>query len=407
MIHVIGIGAGGYADLSGAARDLLASAPAILGAPRQLGLLPEALPAERREWPRPMMPGLRAAVEALPEGSVVLASGDPMFHGVGATLAREFGPDRFRVLPQSSSAALACARLGWPSAEVPVISLVSRPVAAIIPALEGGRRFLVLGRDAATPAEVAALVRALTPKGTEPAEITVLSELGGPHERVGDVQGATSKLNVIAVEPHQGLGRSLAPGLPDSAYECDRGQLTKQDVRAWTVAALAPRPGELLWDVGGGSGSIAIEWLRVCPSARAISFERNEVRREMIRRNAERLGTPELQVLGGAPEAFPTSTELTPATASMSHSRPNVVFIGGGLTAAGVVTDAMAALMPGGRMVANAVTVESERKLWELREQFGGEVRRIQVSAEHAVGRFTTMQPALPVTQWRWIKEDS
>ncbi|APT84743.1 precorrin-6y C5,15-methyltransferase (decarboxylating) subunit CbiE [Corynebacterium aquilae] len=393
VIDVIGIGAGGFAELGASAQALIRDADAVMGSTRQLDLLPEDVAAQRVPYPRPLMPNLHSTFERLAgQTVVVLGSGDPMFHGIGTTLIREFGPKRVRVWPSASSVSLACARLGWALNETQALSCVTQPVASIIPAVESGHPFVVLGRDRQTPDEVWALLCAL---GHAEADVWLLSDLGSPSEVVAKGTAASppqtlSALNVIAVVPH-GPYRSLLPGLDDEAYDND-GQLTKQDVRAWTVCALQPHAGCHLWDIGGGSGSIGIEVLRAVPSASATCFEKDPVRGERIRFNASRLGTPRLKVAGAAPEAL---------AAEAAVRRPDIVFIGGGLTADNVFESAWEHLVEGGLLVANAVTLESEQRLATLRLAYGGQLRRIEVYQEHAVGSFTTMRPALPVTQWR------
>jgi len=308
-----------------------------------------------------------------------------MFHGIGATLVRLLGADRVRVEPHPSSASLAAARMGWPLADTDVISLVSAPVDAVRRLINPGRRFLVLSRDASTPALVAGV---LIGAGYDAARLTVLSQLGGPAERVTTDLADADPLNVIAVECGDGPATAVVAGLPDSAYETD-GQLTKREVRAVTLAALAPIPGALLWDVGGGSGSIGIEWMRSHPSCRACTVESSPARCATIRTNAALLGVPGLAVVEGrAPGAL---AGLPP---------PDAVFIGGGLTADGVLDACLAALRPGGRLVANAVTLESEAVVAAGYAKLGGELTRLTVSRGSPVGGFTGWRTMMPVTIW-------
>jgi precorrin-6Y C5,15-methyltransferase (decarboxylating) len=328
---------------------------------------------------------------------VVLASGDPMLSGIGTTLTRCLGAERVRVLPAPSSVSLACARLGWAVEETEVVSLVGRPLELLHPHVQPGRRLLVLGSDGGTPGQIAAL---LVARGYGQSRITVLGALGGPDEdvRTGTAATwahATPALAVTALECRADPGvhpLSTVPGLPDSAYESD-GQLTKSVVRAATLARLAPVPGQLLWDVGAGSGSIGIEWMRTGPACRAVAVETSAERAERIARNAARLGTPYLQVVRGrAPEVL----EGLP--------RPDAVFIGGGLTTTGLVDACWAALPAGGRLVANAVTVESEAVLAAWFARVGGELVRIGVQCAEPVGTFTGWRPAMPVTIWSVVK---
>ncbi|MDK1475425.1 precorrin-6y C5,15-methyltransferase (decarboxylating) subunit CbiE [Streptomyces sp. 549] len=394
-VTVVGIGADGWAGLPARSRQALLDAEVLVGGPRQLDLLPADCAGERLTWPvplRPAVPGLIASREG--RRIAVLASGDPMFHGIGRTLAETIGADRLHVLPHPSSVSLACARLGWPVETTAVVTLVGRPLAGLASALHDGCRVLVLSAGRDTPTQVAGLLRE---RGFGPSRLRVLEQLGAGREQAIEGTADTwdappgDPLNVVAVDCRQAPGAlrlPVVPGLPDEAYEHD-GQLTKRHVRAATLAALAPTPGELLWDVGGGSGSIAVEWLRAHPSCRAVTVERDPVRAARITRNAETLGVPGLRVVTGrAPQALdglPT---------------PDAVFIGGGLTAPGLLDACWAALRPGGRLVANTVTLESEALLTERYRVHGGELVRLAVAHAKPVGGFTGWRQAMPVTQW-------
>ncbi|MGW1073771.1 precorrin-6y C5,15-methyltransferase (decarboxylating) subunit CbiE [Streptomyces sp. NPDC002537] len=399
-VTVVGIGADGWPGLAPTAREELRRAEVLIGGPRQLGLLPPECAGERVRWPsplRPAVPGLLA--EHAGRRVCVLASGDPMFFGIGTTLADVLGdPGRLRVLPHPSSVSYACARLGWPLDGTEVLSLVGRPLAALAAALHHGRRLLLLGAGAGTPAEVAAFLAA---RGFGPSRMTVLEQLGGEREhRAEGTADSWSRppgdaLNVIAVDCRRAPGAPrlpLTPGLPDEVFEHD-GQLTKRHVRAVTLAALAPAPGELLWDVGGGSGSIGIEWMRAHRSCRAVSVERDPVRAARVARNAEALGVPALRVVTGAAPAALAGLPV-----------PDAVFIGGGLTAPGLLTACWEALPEGGRLVANTVTLESEALLTEWYRRHGGELTRLAVARAVPVGGFTGWRQAMPVTQWSVVR---
>ena len=393
-VVVVGIGADGWAGLAPASRTELERAQVLLGSRRQLGLLPPSLPAERVPWPSPLseaLPGVLAAHAG--RAVVVLASGDPMLSGIGTTLTRLLGTDRVRVLPAPSSVSLACARLGWAGEDVDVVTLVGRPIELLVPHVQPGRRLLVLGSGAETPGQVAAL---LTDRGYGLSSLTVLGDLGGPEESVRTGTAAEEwrpgpALAVTAVECRAQPGAPLlptTPGLPDASYESD-GQLTKSEVRAVVLSRLAPLPGQLLWDVGAGAGSIGIEWMRAHPASRAVAVEAAAERAERIARNAARLGVPYLRVVHGpAPEAL----EGLPA--------PDAVFVGGGLTTPGLLDACWAALPDGGRLVANAVTVESEAVLAAWFARVGGELVRLAVQRGEPVGGFTGWKPAMPVTIW-------
>lgn len=396
-VTVVGVGADGWAGLGEPARAAVAAAGVVLGSGRQLGLLPGEVGARREAWPSPMMPALPGLVRRFADaGLVVLASGDPSFFGVGPAVARVCSD--VRVLPSVSSVTLACARLGWASHDVDVLSAVARPVAALRPALAPGRRLLVLAEDAATAAHLAAV---LVEAGYGDAELTVLARLGAPDEArwsatASSWAGPGDALSVLAVacpsRPDDPLlGR--APGLPDDAYAHD-GQLTKAEVRVLTVAALRPYPGAVLWDVGGGAGSVGIEWMRHHPSCRAVSLEPRADRAARIAQNASRLGVPGLRVVTGR----------APAALDGLDGAPDAVFVGGGVTVAGMLASCWSALRPGGRLVANAVTVEGEAALAGARSSYGGSLRRLSVDRAEPVGRFTGWRALAPVTQWVAVK---
>ncbi|MDT3396876.1 precorrin-6y C5,15-methyltransferase (decarboxylating) subunit CbiE [Streptomyces sp. B1866] len=398
-VTVVGIGADGWEGLAPAARAALRAAEAVVGGPRQLALLPADCPAERVPWPSPLLPAVPGLLAAHAGRRLcVLASGDPMFFGIGRALAEAAGPAALRVLPHPSSVSYACARLGWPVEDTDVVSLVGRPTASVARFLHAGRRLLVLSAGADTPAQVAALLRA---RGYGPSRMRVLEQLGGPRER--HLTGRADDwphppgdpLNVVAVEcvPAPNTPRLPAvPGLLDAAYEHD-GQLTKRHIRAVTLAALGPAPGELLWDVGGGSGSVGVEWLRAHRACRAVAVERDPVRAARIARNADALGVPHLRVVtGAAPEAL------------AGLPVPDAVFVGGGVTAPGVLPACWTALPPGGRLVVNGVTLQAEALLAEWYGRHGGELVRLAVAHAVPVGRFAGWRQAMPVTQWTAVK---
>jgi precorrin-6Y C5,15-methyltransferase (decarboxylating) len=399
-LTVVGIGADGWPGLSGTATGALTSAEVILGGRRQLDLLPPGVAAARIPWPAPLLPALPGLIEAQRgRRTAVLASGDPLFHGIGATLVRLLGPAAVRIIPHPSSVSLAAARLGWPLPDIDVLSLVSAPVEELHRLVHPHRRILILSAGARTPAAVVAL---LTARGYGDSTLTVLAELGGPAESVvsgrADSMDLTTvpALNVIAVACSAGDAgpgrRPLTPGLPDAVYDSD-GQLTKREVRAVTLAYLGPQPGELLWDIGAGSGSIAIEWLRTHRDCRAVAIEASAERAARIARNAAALGVPGLRIVEGR---APGALAGLPA--------PDVVFIGGGVTGDGVVEAALAALPAGGRLVANAVTLEGEAVLAGCYGRLGGELTRIAVNRASPVGGFTGWRAMMPVTIWSVIK---
>jgi len=394
VITVVGIGADGWAGLSEQARAAVLAADLLVGGDRQLDLLPQDAGVERRAWPK----NLVTLVDELPalagggRAVTVLASGDPLLHGVGATIVRRLGEEGVQIIPAVSSFSLACARLRWPAADVELVSATSRVAEVVAPALAPGRRLVVLGFGPRSAAEVARVARE---RGFGASRLVVLEELGGEQERVlestaedwGDADAAA--LHLVALEVRGDgplLGR--APGLPDDAYEHD-GQITKRDARVVTLAALVPVAGQLLWDIGAGSGSVAIEWLRAAPGARAIAIERDAQRAERIARNALTLGVPSLRVVhGSAPEALD------------KLERPDAIFVGGGVSSYGLLMRCMGALRPGGRLVANVVTVEGEGILARAHEEHGGRLTRLSFAHAEPLGRFTGWRPAMPITQW-------
>jgi precorrin-6Y C5,15-methyltransferase (decarboxylating) len=398
-VVVVGIGADGWDGLSPAARRTVEGADVLRGSARQLGLVPAEVTAERVPWPSPMAPALAELPHAHPgRRVVVLASGDPMFSGVGTSLVRLHGPGAVEVLPHPSSVTLACARMGWAVEDTAVVSVVGRPIELLTPHVTPGRRLLVLGSHGATPAEIAALLARL---GYGRSRLTALAQLGGPAERsfagtaAAWAHADTDPLVVTAVDVVADPGTvplPTVPGLPDGAYAHD-GQLTKRDVRAVSVARLAPLPGQLLWDVGAGAGSIGIEWMRVHPSCRAVAVESRPDRAHRIAENAARLGVPDLRVVEGrAPEAL----EGLPV--------PDAVFVGGGATTPRLLETCWEALPSGGRLVVNAVTVESEAVLAGWFTRVGGDLVRLGVQRAEPVGSFTGWKAAMPVTIWSVTK---
>ena len=398
---VVGIGADGWFGLGEGARTALLGAQEIVGSARQLELLPAAVNAVRRAWPSPIDPLLDELTDNAGSTTCVLASGDPMLHGIGATLARRVAPERLLVHQHPSAFALACARLGWPAADVELISAVARPLESIMRSLQPGRRLIVYVTGADGAAGVAGV---LCEHGFGASPLIVLEQLGGPRERI--VQSTAHEwggqpadvLHAVAIECRPDPGTTplaRAPGLPDDAYESD-GQLTKRHMRAITLAALGPLPGQLLWDVGAGSGSIAIEWLRAEPGARAIAVEARPDRAARASRNARRLGVPELDVrVGQAPDALD------------GLPQPDAVFVGGGLAEARVLEHCWEPLRPGGRMVANAVTLEGEQALLAARSAHGGQLSRIEIAHAEPLGSLTSWRSQRPVVQWSASKEQA
>jgi len=301
-------------------------------------------------------------------------------------------------VPSPSAFSLAAARLGWAIPEITIVSLHGRQLDLIRPHLHPGARVVALTSDGEGPA---ALARLLTEAGFGSSKLTVLEALGGPHERIRVASAASfdlrdvDALNTVAIDVEAAPGARViarAPGLPDNLFEHD-GQITKREIRAITLSSLAPRRGELLWDIGAGSGSISIEWMLADASLRALAIEAQPERAARIRRNAAAFGVPGLEVIEGA---VPGAIQGLP--------QPDAIFVGGGASDEGVLDTAIASLKPGGRLVANAVTLETEALLIARHASLGGELIRIAISRASPVGEKSGWRSAMPVTQWVWTK---
>jgi precorrin-6Y C5,15-methyltransferase (decarboxylating) len=391
-LSVIGIGDDGLASLCPAARALLAAGEVVVGGARHLAMVPDHQ-GERIAWRSPLEATLEDLAARRGRRVVVLASGDPMCFGVGELLARHFAPAEMRVLPAPSTISLVCARLGWSPVEVEAISLHARPRSLLHRHLAPGARLIVLSHDGETPNQVAALLCA---RGFGPSRIWAFEHVGGSGERRIEATAASwqlatlAALNTLAIACAAGPEATIhatVPGLPDEAFRSD-GMLTKREVRAATLARLMPLAGQCLWDVGAGSGAVAIEWLRAIRRGRAVAIERDADRCALIALNAETLGTPELEIRQGT----------APACLAGLPS-PDAVFVGGGASLPGLLDACWQALLPGGRLVANVVTLEGEQALLAWHARRGGELIRIEVARIDALGTFHGWRPARPVTQ--------
>jgi precorrin-6Y C5,15-methyltransferase (decarboxylating) len=396
-LSLIGIGEDGIDALSPAARTLLAQAQLIVGGARHLALA-APLPGETMTWPSPIAGAIPAILARRGSPVCVLASGDPFFFGVGTLLSAHVSKDEMQCFPAPSAFSLAAARLNWSLQDCSLISLHGREFERIIPALQPSAKILCLSWDATTPSRLAKL---LIGRGLGQSRIAVMEAMGGPRERTRastaeafNMEGI-DPLNLVAIEIAATVESrilSVASGLADGWFESD-GQLTKREVRAVALSSLAPRRGELLWDVGAGSGSMAIEWLLCDPANQAIAIEARADRAGRIARNASSLGVPHLEIITGrAPEAF------------KNLRQPQAVFVGGGASDAHLLNTAYAALPPGGRLVVNAVTLETEVELIRRFEAHGGELLRIEIARAEPLGSFHGWRPALPVTQWSLTK---
>jgi precorrin-6B C5,15-methyltransferase / cobalt-precorrin-6B C5,C15-methyltransferase len=390
-LSVVGIGEDGVAGLGEPARDALRQARTLFGGRRHLALVPDR-GEERIPWPSPFSAAFDMLLARRGTPVCVLASGDPMWFGIGASVSRLLAAGELRVYPAPSSFSLAAARLGWPLQDAVCLSVHGRPLEALHAHIHPGARLLILSEDGRTPAAVARLLRG---RGFGPTRLSVLEHLGGAMARSLEGRAAdwaydnVAVLNLVAAHclPNPDAVRlSTLAGLPDSAFVHD-GQLTKRDVRAATLARLAPSPGELLWDIGAGCGSIGIEWVRAHPSCRAIAVEADAERCRLVEQNRQRLGVPGLHIVHGrAPEMLE------------GLDVPQAIFIGGGLGDGALLERCWSTLPPGGRLVVNAVTLQSEAVLTQWRQRIGGELTRITVMHAAPLGRFDTWRPAMPVT---------
>ncbi len=397
-LYIVGVGADGAPGLSPPAARAIREAELVIGSERQLTLVRPLLHGDTLSWPAPLSLGITRLLERRGRPTCVLASGDPFFFGIGASLAPHLERGEFVCHPAPSSLSLAASRLGWPLQDTEIVSLHGRDLEGVIRYLAPGRRLLALSWDRTTPAELA---RLLVARGFGPSRLTVLEALGGSDERwrscradAFELEGIID-LNLVALKLEAEPSAFVLPcraSLPDSAFEND-GQLTKQDVRAVTLSALSPRPGARLWDVGAGAGSIAIEWLLCHPSCQAIAIERDATRCERIRKNARTLGVPALRVVEAAAPAGLAGLPV-----------PDAVFVGGGAGDPALLEQCWAALPTGGRLVINAVSLETEACLLGAYAKRGGELRRIAIESAVPLGKLHGWRPAMPVVQWRITK---
>jgi precorrin-6B C5,15-methyltransferase / cobalt-precorrin-6B C5,C15-methyltransferase len=397
-LSIVGIGAEGERGLSEPARRCLQRAELVFGGARQLELLEASIGDRGRPWPTPFAEGVARVLARRGSPTCVLASGDPFHYGVGATLAPHLVRGEFECHPAPSSISLAAARLGWPLQDTDVVSLHGRDLNEVIRYLAPERRVLALSWSRDTPAE---LVRLLVERGFGRSRVVVLERLGGAGERVREARAdafsldAIDDLNLVALELCAAPEAQVLPcraSLPDAAFESD-GQLTKRDVRAITLSALAPRPGQRLWDVGAGSGSIGIEWMLAHPACRAIAIERDATRCARIASNARRLGVPRLEVVHA----------MAPAALS-ALAAPDAVFVGGGASDPALLAAVRQVLPPGGRLVVNAVALETQSRLLEAYARHGGELCRLAIESAAPLGGMVCLRPALAVLQWRFTQ---
>lgn len=397
-LSIIGIGEDGLPGLSAIAQSILAQTDIIVGGDRHLSMLPPNDHREKILWAVPISNSVEEIISRRGQAVCVLASGDPLCYGIGVTLTRRIPISEITIIPAPSSFSLACARLGWSFTEVETLSLCGRPSALVQSYIYPGARLLILSEGKNTPGIVAEV---LTQRGFGNSQITVLERMGGIYERILTSTAAAwqetdiADLNAIAIHciaDADIIPLPRLPGLPDNAYHHD-GQLTKREVRAVTLSTLAPSPGELLWDVGAGCGSISIEWMRTHPRCGAIAIEQNAARLQYIADNAAALGTPHLKIVAGQ---APSALQDLPT--------PDAIFIGGGVTAEGLFDICWQKLRPGGRLVANVVTIEGEQTLFQWYEKVGGSFTRIAIQRAEPIGKFLGWRAMAPVTQWSAFK---
>jgi precorrin-6Y C5,15-methyltransferase (decarboxylating) len=393
-LDIVGIGEDGLSGIGTLARDTINGADVLFGGERHLALVGK----KGLVWKIPLEDSFEELDQLQDKRVVIIATGDPMWFGIGATLSRRYGPDAIRIIPSPSAFSLVAARLSWPINEIDCLTVHGRDFDRVKAFLLPSNKLIVLTNDGKTPNQIASLLR---DAGFGGSLITVFSHIGGPDEQrfegtaINWNSEIVPELNTMAIEclPDEGLiPRARVPGLPDNVFEND-GQLTKREIRAITISSLAPMPGQMLWDIGAGCGSVSIEWLRGTQNARAIAVEHNMDRLGMINRNALALGVPELKVIFG--EAL---TEI------IGLPSPDAVFIGGGLSSDGLLEYCWQNLKSGGRLVANSVTLEGERHLFDARQKLGGDLNKIEISRAQSIGDYTSWHPHKAVTQLKLIK---
>jgi precorrin-6Y C5,15-methyltransferase (decarboxylating) len=388
-LTIIGIGEDGLAGLSEASRKALDQAETVFGGERHLKLA--HIDGRAKPWPVPFDAACVLARRGRP--TVVLASGDPFWHGAGGSLAAQLVPGEWTAHSAPSTFSLAAARLGWRLEEVACIALHAAPFERLVPLLARGQRIICLVRDASAAADLA---RWLSAHEFGASKFWTLTALGGPRESVSEARAQSYSADsaagplAVAIEAEGAAGLSRASGLSDDLFRND-GQMTKRPVRALALSALAPRPRELLWDIGAGSGSISVEWA-LC-GGRAVAIEAREDRAANISANAAAFGLAHkiAVVTGSAPAAL------------VGLEKPDAIFIGGGLDAA-MFEALWPLLVQATRLVAHAVTLETESLLSALHQQHGGELMRIEIAHAAPLGRMRSWEASRPILQWSVVK---
>lgn len=396
-LTILGIGEDGVNGLSVEAKTALLKAEVLIGGERHLGMISELdapKAVEKRKWPQPFLSILEQLEELKGRRTCVVATGDPLLYGAGETLVKRLDREEYTVIPHISAFSLAAARMGWPLTPVELVTLHGRPVSNLAPHLYPGARIFILSEDRTTPQTVADYLKDI---GISDLWVTVLAHMGGEREvirafHLSNIPDDLPDFHTLALElPSTAPFLPSVPGLPDSAFVHD-GKMTKREVRAAAMAKLMPHPGAVLWDIGAGCGSLTIEWLRAAKRTRVFALEPHEGRRALMEQNAARLAPNGLTVINGkAPAALDPLPE------------PDAIFLGGGVSKE-VVDRCILMLKPGGRLVAHAVTLESEAVLLGEFEVHGGELARISVSRASPVGPYHGWKPLMPVTQWSYVK---
>ena len=409
-LYVIGIGEDGWDDLSADSRELLYKSKIVIGGERHLKMIPGDWEGERIIWASPIREAVTKILDWRPSelGSgkkvAVMASGDPLCYGIAAKLLRHLPIEEIWIKPALSTFSLICSRVGWSLPDIETLTIHGRPLEMLHTFVQPGAKLLVLNEDEGSPKQAAELLAA---RGFGKSQITVLEHLGGSKERQFSGQADSwnhpdgAALNAMAIECIAGTRANVLariPGLPDDAFLHD-GQLTKREIRAATLSRLMPVVDQVLWDVGAGCGSVAIEWMRCNPRCKAVAIEKSESRLKMIQQNAFQLGVPMLDIVpGNAPEVL------------VDLPAPDAIFIGGGLSGGNMLETCWNALNPGGRLVANAVTLEGEQKLvqWQKvnaeKNGASGDLARLAVSHVETIGKFQSWKEVRSVTQLTVIK---
>ena len=403
-ITVIGVGADGLDGLTSSTRDHVACADLLVGGERHQAMVPDSdlkAGAERLTWSCGIASAMDEIANWRGKSVVVLASGDPLYFGAGSTLARHFGAAEINVIPYPGAFSLACARMVWPIPDATTMTVHGRAHAGLNLHIRPGARIVALSWNGESPAKLANILR---DRGFGPSTIVVFSDMGTVEEQRFDgtaenwPHATVPDINTVCIDCTPGPDANWwprTPGLPEEAFEHD-SQITKREVRAATLAALAPQPGELLWDVGAGCGSVSVEWLRSTDGTRAIAIERHEDRLKYIETNASTLGVPRLEIVAGeAPSAL---SDL---------ATPDAIFIGGGVSNADILKACWERLAGGGRMVANAVTLEAQQQLMNFGASHDATFTRMSVARSGAVGELTTLRPMMDVLQLYVRKNDT